>query len=120
MGRISPSLYRILVRLAGGYEGQYGLEKYDRKFQNASSNYLQKNVTELKHSNPGKSYSILKRMGAPPGESNDEGSFTLLNHRELNLSTEESIEHIAQYFAQISQEYPPLYFLYFIYTNKYN
>ena len=83
-------------------------EKYDRKFQNATSNYLQKNVTELKHSNPGKSYSILKRMGAPPGESNDEGSFTLLNHRELNLSTEESIEQIAQYFAQISQEYPPL------------
>ena len=80
-------------------------EKYDRKFQNATSNYLQKNVTELKHSNPGKSYSILKRMGAPPGESNDEGSFTLLNHRELNLSTEESIEQIAQYFAQ---EYPPL------------
>ena len=83
-------------------------EKYDRKFQNATSNYLQKNVTELKHSNPVKSYSILKRMGAPPGESNDEGSFTLLNHRELNLSTEESIEQIAQYFAQISQEYPPL------------
>jgi hypothetical protein len=31
-----------------------------------------------------------------------------LNHRELNLSTEESIEQIAQYFAQISQEYPLL------------
>ena len=69
---------------------------------------MQKNVTDLKHSHPGKSYSILKRMGAPPGACNEEGTFTLQNHREQNLSTEESIEQIAQYFAQISQEYPPL------------
>ena len=83
-------------------------EKYDRKFQTAAKNYLQKNVTELKESNPGKSFSILKRMGAPPGSCNDEGTFTLQNHLEQNLSTEDSIEQIAQYFAQISQEYPPL------------
>ena len=69
---------------------------------------MQKNVSELKASNPGKSYSILKRMGAPPGSCNEEGTFTLQNHLEQNLSTEESIEQIAQYFAQISQEYPPL------------
>jgi hypothetical protein len=50
----------------------------------------------------------LKRMGAPPGACNEEGTFTLQNHREQNLSTEESIEQIAQYFAHISQEYPPL------------
>jgi hypothetical protein len=42
-------------------------------------------------------------MGAQSGKSNDE----VLNHRELNLSTEESFEQIPQYFAQISQEYPP-------------
>jgi hypothetical protein len=82
--------------------------KYDRKFQTAAKNYMEKNVTELKLSNPGKSYSILKRMGAPPGSCNEEGTFTLQNHTEQNLSTEESIEQIAQYFAQISQEYPPL------------
>jgi hypothetical protein len=83
-------------------------DKYDKKLKNAASNYMQKHVTELKQSNPGKSYSILKRMGAPPGSCNEEGTFTLLNHSDQNLSTEESIEHIAQYFAQISQEYPPL------------
>ena len=69
---------------------------------------MQKNVTELKLSHPGRSYLILKRMGAPPGSCNEEGTFTLQNHRELNLSTEESIKQISQYFAQISQEYPPL------------
>ena len=47
-------------------------------------------------------------MGAPPGSCNNEGTFTLQNHSAQNLSTEESIEQIAQYFAQISQEYPPL------------
>ena len=47
-------------------------------------------------------------MGAPPGSCESEGTFTLQNHQEQNLSTEESIEKIAQYFAQISQEYPPL------------
>ena len=47
-------------------------------------------------------------MGAPPGSCNDEGTFTLQNHIEQNLSNDESIEQIAQYFADISQEYPPL------------
>ena len=65
-------------------------------------------MTELKEFNPSKAYSILKRMGAPPGACEDQGSFTLLNHRDKNLSTEESIEEIAQFFANISQEYPPL------------
>ena len=43
-----------------------------------------------------------------PGSCNEEGTFTLLNHSDQNLSTEESIEHIDKYFAQISQEHPPL------------
>ena len=47
-------------------------------------------------------------MKAPPGESEDEGSFTLQTHLDQNLSTEESIEKIANFFAKISQEYPPL------------
>ena len=47
-------------------------------------------------------------MGAPPGSCNEEGTYTLQNHKDNNLSTEESIEEIANYFAQISQEYPPL------------
>ena len=47
-------------------------------------------------------------MGAPPGASENEGSFSLQNHLDENLSTEESIERIATFFAEISQEYPPL------------
>ena len=39
---------------------------------------------------------------------NAEGTFTLQDHTDQNLSAEESIEQIAQYFAHISQGYPPL------------
>ena len=65
-------------------------------------------MAELKLTNPGKAFKILKRMRAPPGECDDEGAFTFLNHSEENLSTKESIERIANFFAQISQEYSPL------------
>ena len=62
----------------------------------------------MKISNPGKAFQTLKRMGTQAGDCDDDGSFTLLNHADLNLTTEESVEHIANYFAKISQEYPPL------------
>ena len=47
-------------------------------------------------------------MGAQPGDGNNEGSFNLLNHMENNMTAEECTEQIAQHFADISQEYPPL------------
>jgi hypothetical protein len=47
-------------------------------------------------------------MGSQPGDSTDEGSFTLLSHIEDNLTPEESIEKIASHFAEISQEFQPL------------
>merc|ERR1712096_327187 len=83
-------------------------EKYDKKFNSAALNYIERNVTELKKSNPSRAYTVLKQMGAPPGTCDDQGSFTLQNHREQNLTSEQSSEKIAQYFAQISQEYPHL------------
>ena len=67
---------------------------------------MQQNVTDLKKSNPGKSYSILKIMGAPPGSCDSEGTFTLQNHQEQNLSTEESIEQIYQYFCSDQPRVP--------------
>ena len=82
--------------------------KFDKKFKEAAGRYINKNVNELRLSNPGKAYKILKRMGAPPGEAEDEGAFTLQTHSDLNLSTEESLEKVAEFFAQVSQEYPPL------------
>ena len=67
-----------------------------------------KNVRSLKEDDPGKAYRSLKKMGAQPGDCSNEGSFTLISHMEDNLTTEESIESIAEHFALISQEYPPL------------
>ena len=83
-------------------------KKFDIKYEEAAKRYLKKNVSELKCSNPGKAYQTMKRMGTQSGDCEDEGTFTLQNHSEANLSTEESIEQIANFFAEISQEYPPL------------
>ena len=47
-------------------------------------------------------------MGAQPGDCSENGVFTLQSHIEQNLTTEESTERIAQHFANISQEFPPL------------
>ena len=45
-----------------------------------------------------------------PRDCYDEGSFTftLQSHLEDNLLSTESNERIAEYFASISQEFPPL------------
>ena len=47
-------------------------------------------------------------MGAQPGDMLDDGTFTLINHWEENLTNEESVEQIANHFARISQEFPPI------------
>ena len=43
-------------------------EKFDRKYFEAAERYLINNVTELKSTNPGQAYKLLRRMGAPPGQ----------------------------------------------------
>ena len=82
--------------------------EYDLKFKNAAVAYLEKNIRSLKEEESGKAYRSLKKLGAQPGDCSDEGSFNLISHVEENLNTEQSIERIAQYFAQISQVFPPL------------
>ena len=57
---------------------------------------------------PGKAYSILKRLGAKPGESGNMGSFTIPEHVSLGLSAQQSADRIATKFAEISQEYEAL------------
>lgn len=47
-------------------------------------------------------------MGAQPGDCGDEGSFSLQNHLDANMTTEQCTEAIANHFSKISQEYPPL------------
>ena len=83
-------------------------EKFDKKYREAAERYLTNNVNELKFTNPGKAYKLLRRMGNPPGGVEDEGSFSLQNHAAENMSPEESIEKIADFFSLISQEYEAL------------
>ena len=81
---------------------------FEAKYKKAAREFLEKNIKSLKEADPSKYYSTLKRMGAQPGDCSDVGSFTLLNHMESNLTSEECTENIAQHFAKISQEFLPL------------
>ena len=81
---------------------------YDTKFKRASADYLEKIMLEFEDSNPGKANKLLKRLGAQPGDVPDECNFTLPKHQELGLCAEESADRIAQKFADISQEFPPI------------
>ena len=81
---------------------------YSKKFQAATQDYLNKNVRRIMDSDPAKAYSIMKRLGAQPGDSIDASSFQIPEHTRLELSAAESADRIAQKFADISQEYPPL------------
>ena len=74
----------------------------------ASQAYLNKNVHSLMEDDPGRAYRSLKKLAARPGDCTDEGSFTLSSHVDENLTSAESTERIAEHFAKISQEYPPL------------
>ena len=69
---------------------------------------MDRNVRALKETEPGKAYSILKRLGAPPGDTGDAGSFEVSDHVALGLTAAQSADRIAQKFAEISQEFPAL------------
>ena len=80
--------------------------KFEEKYRYEAKKYLDKNLDALKQTKPGKAYSILKKMGAQPGDCVDANTFSLPNHE--SLSEEESAEQIAAHFASISQEFLPL------------
>ena len=82
--------------------------KYDLKFRQAADDYLNKSVRTLMEDDPGTAYKCLKRLAAQPGESESESDFILTSHLEANLTSEQSLERIAQHFANISQEFTPL------------
>ena len=83
-------------------------EKFDEKLCQAGAKFLEKNVESIMQAKPGQAYKVLKRMGAQPGDNPDDGSFSLPEHVRLGLSAAESADRLAQKFADISQEYPPL------------
>ena len=96
--------------LKGGKSEKYKKLKseFDRKYKAAAKNYLRNKVDDLKETQPGKVYNILKSMGAQPGDCSDSQVFTLPDHQQLNLTDQQCAEKIAAHFAAISQEYSPL------------
>ena len=83
-------------------------KNFKQKFKEQTAKFLRKNLDELMDSKPGQAYSILKKMGAQPGDSVDTNIFSLPTHENLGLTPEQSAERIAEYFASISQEFHPL------------
>ena len=81
---------------------------FKEKYHKEASKFLRKKMDELKESKPGQAYNILKKMGAQPGDCIDANTFTLPTHEELGLTSQQSAERIADYFASISQEFQPL------------
>ena len=82
--------------------------QFQIKYKIEGEKYLNKNLEALRDTNPGQAYNILKKLGAQPGDCIDSNTFTLPSHESEGLSEEQSAERIAEHFAEISQEFPPL------------
>ena len=79
---------------------------YDKQ-EEAVKHYTQKIIGEVRTGTRTSGYKALRRLGVRNGDTKDD-LFSLPNHTELNLSEEESVERIADYFSSISQEFEPL------------
>ena len=62
--------------------------KFETKYKAAAEAYLRKSMDTLKDTNPGKAYSVLKRLGSQPGDCTDSNGFSLPTHLDENLSEE--------------------------------
>ena len=51
------------------------LKEFQSKYEAAALKYLNKNMDELKESNPCQAYRILKKLGAQPGDFTDSNTF---------------------------------------------
>ena len=83
-------------------------KQFEAKFNLEAEKYMHKNIDELKETDPGHAYRILKRMGAQPGDCSETSTFTLPNHETEGLTAEQSAERMTNHFAKISQQFPPL------------
>ena len=84
-------------------------KEFKDKYKKEAADYLKKCVTNLKKDQPGKAAATLKRMGAQPGDCMEGSSFTLLSHIRENLTVEQQLERLTNYFVSVSQEFPPLH-----------
>ena len=93
----------------GRSEKYLNLKKiFETKYKIASEKYLKKNLDSLRDAKPGQAFSVLKRLGSQPGDCLDGSTFTLPEHENESLTEQQSAERIADHFASISQEFPPL------------
>ena len=81
---------------------------FTKKYKAAAKRYIRTKVDDLKDAQPGKAFSVLKAMGAQPGDCTDEQTFSLPGHLEQGLNDQQCAEKIAEHFASISQEFLPL------------
>ena len=78
---------------------------FDTKYKESAKKYLTKNLEDVREAQPGKVFSILRRLGSRPGDASDSDTFSLPEHERESLSHEQSVERIANHFASISQEF---------------
>ena len=64
-------------------------------------------IESLKTSDPAKFFKKIKKLGAKPGETQDE-TFGIKEHIDDNLSPSESVERIAEKYSSINKKYPHL------------
>ena len=83
-------------------------QTFDSKLLKSSKHFVKKNVDSIMSAKPGQAYKVLKRMGAQPGDNPEDCSFTLPEYVRLGLSADQCADRLAQTFADISQEFPPL------------
>ena len=69
--------------------------KYQVLFNNTSRSYFNNVIDNLMTSKPGSAYSLLKKLGSRPGDSEDASYFSLPNHTEGNFSAQQSADAIA-------------------------
>ena len=84
------------------------LKSYNEKYRSAAGQHLRRNVTDLMEAAPGQAWSVLKRMGARPGECGEEAAFSMTEHVEKNLSVDESLEKMVSYFSGLSCQHPAM------------
>ena len=69
---------------------------------------MNKNVDSLNDTNPGRAYSTLEKIGDQPDNCSDSNTFTLPSHMSDNLTPHQSADRIANHFANIYNQFPPL------------
>ena len=62
--------------------------KFDNLYKHKAQSYLHKTIDELRNTNPGKMYSVLKLIGSKPGDLDQETCFSLPSHEAKGLSHE--------------------------------